>query len=205
MRGGAPRAVWLTSDTDPRAVSARSVAQSLTREGRPPHLVWSPYTGELVQPVPMTQAAARLPGEVGREGRVCAQIVVVGHARDPFTTSPLAGLETIMSWLDAWGVPRRWPAGPPLPSPQAYNSPRHRRQWARGGHFGHSQVPGSETADPGGIDIRRLTGPGTPIAEIPHPRARPIEDRGVTPLPPRALTVPAAPLAGVPEPVRTRA
>jgi hypothetical protein len=196
--------VWLTSDTDPRAVSARSVAQSLAREGRPSHLVWSPYSGELVQLVPMTRAAARVAGPAGREGRVCAQIVVVGHARDPFTTSPLTGLEAIMSWLDAWGVPRRWPAGPPLPSPQAYNSPRHRRQWARGGHFGHSQVPGSGAADPGGIDIRRLTGPGTPIAEIPRPRVAPIEEMGVTSLPPRALTVPTAPPVAAPEPVRTR-
>jgi hypothetical protein len=30
--------------------------------------------------------------------------------------------------------------------------------WARGGHFGASQVPGCGNAGPGAIDIDRLTG-----------------------------------------------
>ncbi|MCW2900291.1 MAG: hypothetical protein JWO67_2556 [Streptosporangiaceae bacterium] len=205
MQGGAPRAVWLTSGTDPREVSALSVAQSLARENRPPHLVWNPCTGDVVQLVPMTRAAGLLTGHVGREGRVCAQIMVVGQPRAPFTHGPLACLEPIMSWLDRWGVPRRWPAGPPLPSPQAYHSPRNRRPWARGGHFGLSQVPGAEAADPGGIDIRRITGPETPVAEIPRPRPAPIEEMGVTALPARRLTRPPAPVAApAPEPARIR-
>jgi hypothetical protein len=209
MKGGAPRAVWFTSGTDPRMISLRSVAQSLAGGDHPPHLVWSPHTGEIVQLVPMTRAGGLLDGAVGREGRVCVQIMVIGNSREPFTSGPLKGVDRIMAWLDAWGVPRRWPAGPPLPSPQAYHSPHNRRQWARGGHFGHSQVPGSLSADPGGIDIRRITGPETPLAEIPRPRVPAGDELGVTQLPARRLTLPPAPApasspAAVPEPARIR-
>jgi hypothetical protein len=204
MKGGAPRAVWFTSGTDPRIVSARSAAQSLAREGRAPHLVWNPYVGEIVQLVPMTRAAGLLDELVGREGRVCVQIMVVGSSRDPFTNGPLESLDSIMTWLDAWGVARRWPAGPPLPSPQAYHSPRNRRQWARGGHFGYSQVPGAGGPDPGGIDIRKITGPETPVAEIPRPRVPPGDGAGVTPLTARRLTLPGPPAGATPEPASSR-
>jgi hypothetical protein len=169
LRGGAPRTAWLSSESDPRTVSARSVAADLIREGRPTHLVWNPCSGEIIQLVPATRAARHL-GDVGCEGRVCMQIMVIGHARDPFTNTLLTELDSIMRWLDSWGVARRWPAGPPLPSPQSYHSGRDRRSWARGGHFGGSQVPGVDRPDPGGIDIRRVTGPETPVTAIPIPR-----------------------------------
>ncbi|WP_225993342.1 hypothetical protein [Actinomadura rudentiformis] len=169
LRGGAPRVSWFSSESDPRTVSARSVAADLLREGRAAHVVWNPCSGEIIQSVPITRAAPLL-GDVGREGRVNVQIMVVGHARDPFTNTLLTGLDPIMRWLDSWGVTRRWPAGPPLPSPQSYHSSRSRRDWSRGGHFGASQVPGANRPDPGGIDIRRVTGPDTPVATIPRPR-----------------------------------
>ncbi|MEU6039202.1 hypothetical protein ABZ801_27730 [Actinomadura sp. NPDC047616] len=173
LGGGAPRVVWLTSESDPRLVSARSVAADLAREARPAHLVWNPGSGEVVQQVPIVRAARALTGRAGREGRICAQIMVVGQAREPFTTGLLTGLEEIMRWLDAWGVPRRWPAGPPLPSPQSYHSGRSRRDWARGGHYGGSQVPDTSRPDPGAIDIHRVTGPDALIAAVPHPRPVP--------------------------------
>lgn len=195
LRGGAPRVVWCAGEHDPRSVSARSVAADLVKEDRPPHLVWHPGTGEIVQLLPITRAARLLGGGVGREGRVCAQIMVVGQARTPFTGSLLTGLDAIVQWLDAWGVARRWPAGPPLPSPQSYHSLRARRDWARGGHYGASQVPTLDRPDPGGIDIRRITGPDTPVAPIPKPRA-PSAPAGTRLLPPRPRT---------PDPVRTAA
>ncbi|MBW8486420.1 hypothetical protein [Actinomadura parmotrematis] len=173
LRGGAPRAVWLTSETDPQAVSARSVAADLVRAGRPAHLVWNPATGETVQLLPATRAGLALDGPAGTEGRVQVQIVVVGYARAPFTAVPFAGLEPITRWLDSWDVARRWPAGPPLPSPQSYHAARDRRSWARGGHFGASQVPGTGRPDPGAVDARRITGPDTPVAPIPLPRPLP--------------------------------
>jgi hypothetical protein len=187
MKGGAPRAVWLTNEADPRAVSARSVAQTLDRERRAAHLIWNPGYGDIIQMIPITRAGRLLDAEVGREGRVCVQIMVIGWSREPFTDGPLIGIDSIITWLDGWGVSRRWPAGPPLPSPQSYDSDRGRRQWARGGYFGCSQVPGATGPDPGGIDIRRITGPNTPLVDIPRPRAIPVAE---TVLPPRLLRRP---------------
>jgi hypothetical protein len=159
LQGGAPRAVWHTSEHSPLRISARSVAERLEQQGENAHLVWNPLSGEIVQMVPATLPACLLPGGVGREGRRCFQIVVVGFAGEPFTAGALEGLASIMSWLDVWQVPRRWPAGGPLPPPEAYHSVRSRRSWARGGHFGASQVPHANGPSAGGIDVRRLTGP----------------------------------------------
>jgi hypothetical protein len=166
LRGGAPRAVWHTSEHDPLAISARSVAQRLEQRGRNAHIVWNPFSGEIVQMVPATQAALLLPEGVGREGRRCFQIVVVGFAREPFTDGAMKGLGLIIDWLDAWQVPRRWPAGAPLPPPEGYSAPQSRRSWARGGHFGVSQVPHAAGPAPGAIDISRITGHDRP-PEVP--------------------------------------
>ncbi|POM27659.1 hypothetical protein BTM25_20770 [Actinomadura rubteroloni] len=202
LRGGAPRAVWLASDSDARVVSARSVAADLVRAGRPAHLVWNPRTGEIVQLVPATRAAGTI-GAAGREGRACLQIMVVGSAHEPFTATPLTGLDTILMWLDAWGVARRWPAGPPLPPPQSYQARRDRRAWARGGHFGASQVPGPGRPDPGAIDIRRVTGPETPVAPLPRPLPR--EDRAPRlPVPRLPGDLAAVPTVPAPEPASIR-
>ncbi|WP_174554187.1 hypothetical protein [Microtetraspora fusca] len=170
MIGGVPRAVWFIWPTDPLAVSAKSAAQRMIQLGCPAHLVWNPVTGEIAQSLPPTRAACGLPGDRGREGRVCVQIRVLGSVERPFTDGKLDGLDDILTWLDAWRVPRRWPAGPPLPSPHSLAAERSRRLWARGGHFGHSQVPGTVEGDPGGIDVNRITGESVPPFELPRPR-----------------------------------
>jgi hypothetical protein len=95
---------------------------------------------------------------VNAEGRLCVQIAVVAFAQKPFTCGPLAGLEKIIDWLDSWSISPDWPAGGPAPFPHSLASPRSRRLWARGGHFGASQVPGSPAVGPGGVDVDRLTG-----------------------------------------------
>jgi hypothetical protein len=105
---------------------------------------------------------------VNAEGRVCVQIGVLALAYEPFTNGPLVGVEAIMSWLDSWGVARRWPGGQPAAWPdggksigKAGGGIGSRADWARGGHFGASQVPGCSHAGPGAIDIHRLTGNGS--------------------------------------------
>lgn len=175
LKGGAPRVVWGVLGADPRTVSARSAAQRLDQADHPSHLVWNPLHGEIVQLIPVVRAARSLcppaepvgrygqprPGafsEINKEGRVCVQIRVVASAQEPFTDGPLSRLQEILAWLDSWGIPRSWPAGPPDPFPQCHLSAKSRRLWARGGHFGESQVPDVVAAGPGGIDIERLTG-----------------------------------------------
>jgi hypothetical protein len=180
--GGAPRAVWLTLGTVPGAVSVQSAAQRLIGERRPCHLIWDPVTGDMAQLISVLRAGRALgaadhlnwapgrirayPENVNAEGRVCVQIAVLGHPGQPFTSGPLVGIEEIVSWLDSWGVSRRWLAGRPeayrieLPTATAAIADRRgRASWARGGYFGASQVPGCENAGPGCIDIDRITGP----------------------------------------------
>jgi hypothetical protein len=196
--GGAPRAVWLTLGTAPGAVSVQSAAQRLIAERRPCHLIWDPLTGDIAQLISVLRAGRALgavdcldwapgrikarPANVNAEGRVCVQIGVLGHPGQPFTGGALVGIEAIVGWLDSWSVPRRWPAGRPEMfrierPPAAVADRRSRAAWARGGHFGASQVPGCEHAGPGAIDIDRVTGPhglqvrtrGLPRAEVALP------------------------------------
>jgi hypothetical protein len=169
LGGGAPRVVWLTLGSLADSVSVQSAAQRLVAEHRPCHLVWSPMTGEIAQLISVLRAGRALgapdrldwtpvrihrrPENVNAEGRVCVQIGVLAVEAEPFTDGPLIAVEAIMSWLDSWGVPRRWPGGQPGSWTES-----SRAAWARGGHFGASQVPGCAHAGPGAIDIHRLTG-----------------------------------------------
>jgi hypothetical protein len=160
---------------DPRGRRAtRGLAHSrrLNSEGRPCHLVWDPLTGNIAQLLPIVRAGCtlgtpehldyapdRLPYRtdgVNREGRLCVQIGVLGSAREPFTSFQMIGLGAILGWLDSWQIPRRWPAGPPAPFRQLART-RSRALWARGGHYGASQVPGCDSIGPGSIDIDHLT------------------------------------------------
>jgi len=183
MQGGAPRAVWLTLDTDQRAISVISAAQRLNEQCRPCHLVWDPLTGNVVQMLPVTRAACALGtrehlhyeppsrcvrecASVNREGRLCVQIGVLASATEPFTNCPMDRLAEILGWLDSWQIPRRWPSGQPAPFRQAEHRSRSRAQWARGGHFGASQVPDCTSIGPGGIDIDQLTGTGADSAAV---------------------------------------
>jgi hypothetical protein len=170
MSGGAPRVVWFIWPTDPQRVSAKSVAQRLVQIKRPAHLVWNPVTGQIIQSLPPTRAANGLPADLNRHGRVCVQIRVLGSVEEPFTESKLDGLDDILAWLDSWEVPRRWPAGPPLPYPNSVAAQGSRRVWARGGHFGNSQVPGTSEGDPGPIDVHRIVGGHAAPLEVPRPR-----------------------------------
>src|SRR5246127_1738200 len=167
--GGAPRAVWLTLGTAPGAVSVQSAAQRLIGERRPCHLIWDPLSGDMAQLISVLRAGRALgaadhldwapgriraqPENVNAEGRVCVQIGVLGHPGQPFTGGPLVGIEMIVSWLDSWSVPRRWPAGRPegyrleLPAAAAAVVDRRSRvAWARGGHFGASRGPAPSTS-----------------------------------------------------------
>jgi len=185
--------VWLTLGADPHAISVWSAAQRLNQENRSPHLVWDPLTGDIAQLLPIVRAGCALgmpeyldyapdrlpahPAGVNREGRLCVQIGVLGSAREPFTSFQMIGLAAILGWLDSWQIPRRWPAGQPAPFRQL-TRPRSRALWARGGHYGASQVPECDNLGPGGIDIDHLTRLDASIArELPEP-AEPARTNG---------------------------
>ena len=165
--------VWQALGADPRLISAHSAAQRLDQEGRPPHLVWNPLSGDICQLIPVVRAGCLLgapeslehgrsePGPsladaANRQGRLCVQVGVVAWAQKPFTDGPMHGVERILSWLHSWGVSWRWPAGRPAPFAQTRTIERSRALWALGGHFGASQIPGWDAAGPGDIDIDLL-------------------------------------------------
>ncbi len=143
----------------------------------------------------MVAAVSRPPGEpvapsardglagVNNEGRICVQIGVIGYEWAPFTNGPAERAREIVSWLDSWQVARGWPAGRPAPFPGSIRpGQQRRRHWARGGHFGASQVPGCSGAGPGAIDIERLTGPlaGQPGATAPRAPGTPARISAMT-------------------------
>jgi hypothetical protein len=186
LRGGAPRVVWQALGADPRQISASSAAQRLSEDGRPPHLVWNPLSGDIVQLIPVVRAACSLGGPEGldypvmspagpsgaapacdpanRQGRLCVQVSVVAWAWEPFTDGPMHGAEALLGWLASWGVPSRWPAGRPVPFMAARSAERSRARWSMGGHFGASQVPGWDAAGPGHIEPALL---GAPHCTVP--------------------------------------
>ncbi|WP_306368524.1 hypothetical protein [Nocardiopsis sp. CC223A] len=160
---GAPRAVWTVTGADPTVWSAREEAERLISARRTVHLVWNPLSGETVQILPATRRGTPSPGSThhygqhvdhGDEGRVCLIIAVVAHDSEPFTHGPMHGRSALLAWLDSWGVPRTWPAG--TPGTEAAPQQDRERAWARGGHFGHDQVPGSTDPGPGRLDTARL-------------------------------------------------
>jgi hypothetical protein len=145
------------------------------QQGRPPHLVWNPLSGDVVQLIPVVRAASSLGAPEGidcwtstakaapanRQGRLCAQIGVLAWAWEPFTDGPMHGAAALLNWLASWGVPSRWPAGRPAPFTHAQTAARSCARWALGGHFGASQVPGWDAVGPGAIDIGLLSTPAT--------------------------------------------
>lgn len=180
LTGGAPRVVWGTTESDPHVVSATAAARDLQTANVPTHLVWNPLRGEFAQLLPATSAAPRSSrGEHGlvrgHEGRVCIVIQVVGFALDPFTEGALNGLPQVLSWLDSWGIPRRWPAGQPEPS-APHLAELDERLWALGGHFGLSQVPGAQSGIPGKINPERLLG-GSAMTHEPPPSTATVRGR----------------------------
>jgi hypothetical protein len=175
--------VWQALGADPRQVPAQAAAQRLAQDGRPPHLVWNPLSGDIVQLIPAVRAACMLGGPEGldgtvgpggaaaageavhpanRQGRLCVQVGVVGWAWEPFTDGPMHGAEALLAWLAAWGVPPRWPAGRPAPFLRARSAERSAARWSMGGHFGASQVPGWDAAGPGHIEPALLGTPAGP-------------------------------------------
>ena len=127
-------------DSAPAPVTGRSHGPAQTGPGGWP----SPVAQAGAVAGPVVPSAPDGLAAVNTEGRICAQIMVIGESWTPFTDGPLVGVQDIVRWLDSWQVPRTWPAGRPPPFQVAAGATQQtRRNWARGGHFGASQVPGS--------------------------------------------------------------
>lgn len=179
-QGGA-RIVWHTTEGDS---IAGAVAAYRSHTGWP-HITWDHRDGSIAGHLPASVSARSVQNlsggvETNRYGTVL-QVEVVAHAAEPFTDSGrLIGLDRVLAWARANGVPDVWPMGQPLAygpderrpgvSPAAYglnNGQRNAGVWlAQGGHYGHSQVPENDHGDPGRVNIDMLLAGGGGSAQV---------------------------------------
>jgi len=166
LEGGTPKAVWHSTENDPGA-TAHDLGQYLIGMGYEPHLVWNPWTGEIVQLIPANIGGSALVTG-NNSGSAVIQIECIGKANNlasngqpcrPLTDSPMIGFGAILAWLDSWGISRSWPAGPPLASGYGANPSRgvfgHN---SPAGHYSHSQIPGNDHGDPGSVNVAYFGG-----------------------------------------------
>jgi hypothetical protein len=159
-----PRAVWHITwdklDDNGAQPDFEAVAGYLQKEGYCPHLMWNPFTGYIEQYYPASQSARALMYNDG-DGTACIQIetfftpgcVVDGVKYATVADTPLIGFDTILEWLDSFGIPRVWPMG----APQWTGNSRDVDTWnGNAGHYGHCNSPGDDHTDPGPMpDLNR--------------------------------------------------
>lgn len=153
-----PRATWhITADVaagKPQP-SQDAVGGYLERMHYCPHVIWDPFTGRVIQYYPANVGSRALVAW-NEDGRVHVQIEVLfspgavrqGRTYATLADTPLVGFAQLVQWLDSLGIPRTWPMGPP--PPVGRSGSRDITTWnTKGGHYGHSQVPGNDHTDPG--------------------------------------------------------
>jgi hypothetical protein len=158
--GTKPKVVWHTTESDPGTISGNlNYAASV---GYGPHLWWDPYTGDIVQSLPVTIPATALADPYGkgtnRWGTVVIQIEVIGRAKNaPLATSPLKNWDQIRGFLRSWGIPEEFPAGAPVGAVSGNRNVYSASSPA--GHYCHSQVVDNSHVDPGKVDTSVLFAP----------------------------------------------
>lgn len=182
-----PHAVWHTTEADPGTSNVwTAMIRVLNNKGAEPQVLYDPVTDRLGQFMPLNVAGRALRNDgttrTNRVGKVCIQIEVIGRSAKPFTDTWKPGLNfrALMAAIRSWDIPDIWPAGPPPKFVQVgtggYNVPensRSRTTWTtKGGHFSHSQIPGNDHGDPGGISISAL------FAAAPKTTPKPTTDTG---------------------------
>ncbi|MER6860737.1 peptidoglycan-binding protein [Streptomyces pilosus] len=164
--GNPPRVVWHTTESPAGGNYFTSIAAYLIRVGAEPQVIYDPVTDKLGQFGPLNRSGRALRNDgsrrTNREGKVCIQVEVLGRAASPWTKgfdpAKKPNFRKLLAAMRAHGVPDTWPAGKP-PATAAAATKRNRSTWqSKGGHFGHSQVPGNDHWDPGGIDTSIVPG-----------------------------------------------
>jgi LysM repeat protein/septal ring-binding cell division protein DamX len=164
--GNPPRVTWHTTESPAGQAYFYSIASYLMRVGAEPQVIYDPATDLLGQFGPLTKSGRALRNDgsrrTNREGRVNIQVEVLGRAGQPwtkgFTPASKPNYRKLLAAARAHGIPDTWPAGKPAATAAAATR-RDRTVWqTKGGHFGHSQVPGNDHWDPGGIDVSIVPG-----------------------------------------------
>lgn len=164
--GNPPRVTWHTTESPAGGSYLTSISAYLIRVGAEPQVVYDPVTDGLVQLGPLTKSGRALRNDgsrrTNREGKVNIQVEVLGRAKDPWTKgfdpAKKPNYRKLIAAARAHGVPDTWPAGKPAATAAAATN-RNRTTWqSKGGHYGHSQVPGNDHWDPGAIDTSIVPG-----------------------------------------------
>jgi hypothetical protein len=152
------RVVWHSTESGHGDTFFTNIGAYLIRIGAEPHILYDPSTDRLGQYGPLNQSARALKNDgltrTNRTGRVCIQVEVLAKASRPFTEywRPGPNFKALMRAIRSWGVPDVWPAGALADRYADPDVSRSRTIWAtKGGHYGHSQVPGNDHWDPGAI------------------------------------------------------
>lgn len=153
------RVVWHTTESGHGDVSFKNVGDYLRSIGAEPHFLYDPVTDRLGQYGPLNESARALKNDgitrTNRTGKVCIQIEVLAKAASPFTGywKPGPNLKALMRAIRSWGIPDVFPMGALASKYGDSAAKRDRNVWAtKGGHYGHSNVPGNDHWDPGNID-----------------------------------------------------
>lgn len=157
------------------SLTAVNAAKRLISAGNEVHLTFNPVLGGVAQILPANRAGRGLVNQSGgvqtnRQGAVNIQIEVIAYSKNPWTAdisgAGRSDLRKILAWLDALGIPRRYPNGNqgPLSGSGPFN--RSVTGWnSGGGHFCHGQVPENVHWDHGPIRFTDIWALGAPIQE----------------------------------------
>ncbi|WP_406215009.1 peptidoglycan-binding protein [Streptomyces decoyicus] len=160
------RFTWHTTESPAGGSYLTSIGAYLIRVGAEPQVIYDPATDKLGQFGPLNQSGRALKNDgarrTNREGKVNIQVEVLGRAATPWTNgfdpAKKPNFQKLLAAGRAWGIPDVWPAGKPPAYPSGSSS-RSRSVWQeKGGHYGHSQVPGNDHGDPGAIDTAKVPG-----------------------------------------------
>ncbi|MFJ1596543.1 peptidoglycan-binding protein [Streptomyces sp. NPDC088261] len=160
------RVTWHSTESPAGRAYLYSIAAYLIRVGAEPQVIYDPVSDLLGQFGPLTSSGRALRNDgsrrTNREGVVNIQVEVLGRAASPWTKgfvpADRPNYRRLIAAARKHGVPDVWPAGKPAASAGAARRPREIWQ-SRGGHYSHSQVPGNDHWDPGGINTAVVPGP----------------------------------------------
>lgn len=150
--------------------------------GMAPHLIWDPFTGQIVQLYPAdsrSKSVVDLAGgtRTNRAGKYVIQIEAVffpytrynGKTYATLADTPCKGWSDINAWTRSLGIPDVWPMG----HPTDFTPHRSEHVWeTAGGWYAHAQVPENDHVDPGSWPaFVTPVKPGPPPTYEPFPGA----------------------------------
>lgn len=172
-----PRAVWHTTEADPGTSTVwASMIRVLKNKSAEPHVLYDPLTDRLGQFLPLNTSGRALRNDgtyrTNRTGKVCIQVEVIARAAKPFTGywKPGPNWRALMAAIRSHGIPDIQPSGvfPKFIADPPHNVPedeRSRTIWlTKAGHYSHSQIPGNNHGDPGGVSFPAM------LAAAPPPK-----------------------------------